>query len=205
MNPVSKLHRSARESTKARGHKRIAWDKPYNQGKAQDGTCLDCLMWVRLDTAPMPNGIDISGSAVALNCTGKDRTLERIADGYLECAAWASTQSGRTRHGRRDDKPLEDFQADWTQGARLEARKLAQDFYTSNAEDCESYFSKRGAVSDGSSAEECLGHDLFLTRNGHGTGFWDRGLGELGDRLSKAAKVYGSHDCYVHKGRIYFQ
>ena len=37
-----------------------------------------------------------------------------------------------------------------------------------------------------------VGHDFWLTRNGHGAGFWDRGLGEIGDRLTKAAEVYGS-------------
>lgn len=33
-------------------------------------------------------------------------------------------------------------------------------------------------------ASDCAGHDFWLTRAGHGVGFWDRGLGELGDRLS---------------------
>jgi hypothetical protein len=28
------------------------------------------------------------------------------------------------------------------------------------------------------------GHDFWLTRRGHGVGFWDRGLGEHGDVLS---------------------
>lgn len=36
------------------------------------------------------------------------------------------------------------------------------------------------------------GHDFILTRNGHGIGFWERGLGELGDNLTKASKNYGS-------------
>lgn len=39
-------------------------------------------------------------------------------------------------------------------------------------------------------------HDFLLTRNGHGAGFWDRGLGELGERLSEAAKAWGSADAY---------
>lgn len=37
-----------------------------------------------------------------------------------------------------------------------------------------------------------IGHDFILTRNGHGAGFWDRGLGEIGDRLTKWAKTFGS-------------
>lgn len=42
--------------------------------------------------------------------------------------------------------------------------------------------------------ESYAGHDLWLTRSGHGAGYWDRGLGELGDRLTEAAKSYGSPD-----------
>lgn len=34
-----------------------------------------------------------------------------------------------------------------------------------------------------------FGHDMTLTRNGHGAGFWDRGLGELGDKLTDWAKT----------------
>lgn len=39
------------------------------------------------------------------------------------------------------------------------------------------------------------GTDFYLTRNGHGTGFWDRGL-RNGEELSTWARVYGesSHD-----------
>lgn len=39
------------------------------------------------------------------------------------------------------------------------------------------------------------GHDLWLTRCGHGAGFWDRGYGPVGDRLSDIAKHMGSRDC----------
>lgn len=40
------------------------------------------------------------------------------------------------------------------------------------------------------------GHDFWLTRNGHGAGFWDRGLGPVGNRLSDDAKSFGSCDMY---------
>lgn len=36
------------------------------------------------------------------------------------------------------------------------------------------------------------GGDFWLTRNYHGAGFWDRGLGEVGQRLTDSAHVYGS-------------
>lgn len=41
------------------------------------------------------------------------------------------------------------------------------------------------------------GHDFALTRNGHGAGFWDRGLGEVGERLSAAARAAG--EVYVYQ------
>lgn len=41
------------------------------------------------------------------------------------------------------------------------------------------------------------GHDLWLTSNGHGAGFWDRGLGELGDKLTHLAHAVGGCDAYI--------
>ena len=35
------------------------------------------------------------------------------------------------------------------------------------------------------------GHDFALTRNGHGAGFWDRGLGDAGDELTDLAEAEG--------------
>ncbi len=47
------------------------------------------------------------------------------------------------------------------------------------------------------------GQDFWLTRNGHGAGFWDRGLGKLGEDLTRAAKAYGSADLYDVDGKIH--
>lgn len=47
------------------------------------------------------------------------------------------------------------------------------------------------------------GQDFALTRNGHGAGFWDRGLGELGNQLTEACKSYGESYWYAEGGRIY--
>lgn len=52
--------------------------------------------------------------------------------------------------------------------------------------------------------DEQIGHDFWLTRNGHGAGFWDRGLGEVGDRLTKACKAFPEINLYVgDDGKIY--
>jgi len=52
--------------------------------------------------------------------------------------------------------------------------------------------------------DEQAGADFWFTRNRHGAGFWDRGLGIAGDWLSDAAKVYGSCDLYRgDDGKLY--
>lgn len=51
---------------------------------------------------------------------------------------------------------------------------------------------------------EQAGHDFLLTRNRHGAGFWDRGLGDRGDRLTRNAHPYGDTNAYVgDDGLIY--
>lgn len=42
-----------------------------------------------------------------------------------------------------------------------------------------------------------MGHDFWLTRNHHGAGFWDRGLGELGEKLTTAAHTFGDAELYA--------
>lgn len=43
---------------------------------------------------------------------------------------------------------------------------------------------------------ESAGVDFWLTRNGHGAGFWDRGCDPCLDALTRESKVYGSVDLY---------
>ena len=49
---------------------------------------------------------------------------------------------------------------------------------------------------DGYSLEQA-GHDLALSCNGHGAGFFDRGLGDLGETLQEAARAFGPIETYV--------
>jgi hypothetical protein len=48
------------------------------------------------------------------------------------------------------------------------------------------------------------GHDFWLTREGHGAGFWDGGWPRHGDELTDAAHAYGPFELYVgDDGLIY--
>jgi hypothetical protein len=68
--------------------------------------------------------------------------------------------------------------------------------------DCAEFLSKNSALLD--AAISTIEYDLFqagcdywFTRNGHGVGFWDRNLGEIGDQLSDAARY---SEVYLYKG-----
>lgn len=52
---------------------------------------------------------------------------------------------------------------------------------------------------------ERAGHDFWLTRNGHGCGFWDGDWQEpFGDKLTEAAKSFGECSLYVgDDGKLY--
>jgi hypothetical protein len=50
-----------------------------------------------------------------------------------------------------------------------------------------------------------LAHDIWLTRNRHGAGFWDRGHGEADQMLTHCAHLLGERDVYRgDDGLIYF-
>lgn len=65
-----------------------------------------------------------------------------------------------------------------------------RDFIAANRADLDAYGENRAYDPSQGSVESYAGHDFYLTRVGHGTGFWDRGLGDLGDRLAAACKPF---------------
>lgn len=134
--------------------------------------------------------------------------LDTFTLAYIECALWASTDNGYLGENHPDNDP---------HGAETGGDPLDQNFDVSDiaptalavmVRECRDF---RGYCTDQSLAldtldDEQAGHDFWLTRNGHGSGFWDRGLGKLGDDLSKAAKTFGSSDLYVGAdGKVYVQ
>lgn len=76
-------------------------------------------------------------------------------------------------------------------------------------EDC-SVFQRRNAFSLKKATETAgydmtmAGRDFWYTRNGHGVGYWDRGLGEVGETLTDACKKHRELDVYVgDDGKVY--
>lgn len=121
-----------------------------------------------------------------------DRFVEIMFDSYAHAALWSSTDESDESGGEPMDKNYSE--EDIAEETLIEMRR-----------DCEEFVRKAPALinASGLSAEQ-VGHDFWLTRNGHGAGFWDRGLGKIGDALTNAAKTFGSYDLYVgDDGMIY--
>ena len=77
--------------------------------------------------------------------------------------------------------------------------KEAREFQRENADDIAA-----GTVRGRYDPEVQAGHDFWLTRNGHGAGFWDGDWPEgAEDRLTDSSRRFGEVNLYVHRGRIY--
>lgn len=115
--------------------------------------------------------------------------LDAMTTAYVEASLWAGLDWSRV-----DTPPLdENYTAGDVAPGTLEAIR----------EDCASFLDE--TRDDLLTLEpEAAGQDFYLTRNNHGAGFWDRDLGERGDRLTKAAHAYGESDLYRgDDGRLY--
>ena len=113
--------------------------------------------------------------------------LDTMTNSYAECALWSSMhfESEEDACGTSFDE----VDAGISEKCRENFRKDCRDFLD--------VLEREGIEIGDAMTDEQMGHDFWLTRNGHGAGFWDRGLGTLGDRLTKWAEVPGSCDLYL--------
>lgn len=109
--------------------------------------------------------------------------LEDMTAAYLECALWTASDEC--------EQPLDQtypYISDFTSETAERAKRVCEAFLTLYGQ----YIEQAIADVDGPACDYAqAGHDLWLTRNGHGTGFWDRGIGYAGDKLTEAAKTLG--------------
>lgn len=74
MSSLQYLIREATDAAKRRGHDLVWIRSSSASGTWRDAECAECGMTVRADAHPAPNGIDIGGPAVALNCDPEGKT-----------------------------------------------------------------------------------------------------------------------------------
>jgi hypothetical protein len=108
---------------------------------------------------------------------------EAFADGYVEGIAWACVAF----EDDELDGGLEDVElpSDVEETLRQDARDFLSDEHVVRL--VRAAVRRRPAYSF-----ESAGIDYALTRNGHGAGYWDRGLGIVGEALTQMARPYGS-------------
>jgi hypothetical protein len=125
--------------------------------------------------------------------------LEEIIDGYMECALWASTDG---EEGNLDDRYITD---DIEGELRSKMRTDCGDFFGSAGDALGVVINRLKDASYGG-----IGHDFWLTRNRHGTGFWDRYSGPdltlvaALKHLSDLSHNFGEYTIYVgDDGKLY--
>lgn len=162
------------------------------------------------------DALDHSMSLVVNDHEGVQRDLEDyaiglahvdIADmvqGYLDAQLWAGLDYGHERcddctggniepHPYDENYGSDDVAPEYVEALTAEFRALVTEhplavrMYVHRTDYRSVYF-------DCQDRSALFGHDYYLTREGHGAGFWDRGLGLLGDYLSAIAKSAGSAD-----------
>lgn len=121
--------------------------------------------------------------------------MDRLVRAYLETALWSSTSM-------EDDTPLDDKYSadDFTDEAKEEAKSDVYRFIDTFAE------KMNATIYDYNLNDELVVHDLWLTRNRHGAGFWDGDYPEeIEDVLTDMAHAFG--EVYVDEdgqGGVYF-
>jgi hypothetical protein len=113
--------------------------------------------------------------------------MEAMVEGYCECAAWAN-------------EPEEETWGTFSDEGRATAARVCREFVEMAGPLVQEYLTKQNARQ--------MGHDLWLTSKGHGAGFWDRGMGELGgggDKLTKIAHKFPMEIWADEDGRIHLE
>lgn len=114
--------------------------------------------------------------------TAKNQTpieLRLVLQAYVACALWSSTDN--------DGSPMDD---------QYDETDLSAETLHAMETSCEGFLEMAKDYLTDDWFDSQVGHDFWLTRNGHGAGFWDRGLPN-GDKLTEIAKTFGSSDLYV--------
>jgi hypothetical protein len=104
---------------------------------------------------------------------------------YLETALWSSTDECREDGG----DPMD---------ANYGIEDIDPDAVAAAVADCDRFREAAGELLDEHPDATMGAHDFWLTRNGHGAGFWDGDWPENGDRLTELSKTFG--ECHLYIG-----
>ena len=119
--------------------------------------------------------------------------LNKMFEGYVTCALWSSTDETTESGGYPldDNYSIDDLSDEAKEKMRKDCREFKLNAMFGSENLLEGYL------------PEQIGHDFWLTRNGHGCGFWDGDYEEeIGEKLTKISKEFGEQHLAVYDGKI---
>jgi len=118
-----------------------------------------------------------------------DIKINTMVEGYLEAMLWTD----------------EDMLKEFNDIDLVDFSMISKELLTQVINDCDAFYDKaEGLLNETDLPLEYIGHNFWLTRSGHGVGFWDRGLGKIGDDLTDICGEFGEVDIYLgDDGLIY--
>lgn len=122
--------------------------------------------------------------------------LDEFTHGYIACALWLADENPGSGEWDKFDEFF----------ARLDPQTLER-----IVSDCEKFQLENLTLLETAYRTDNFqntvvqaGHDFYLTRNHHGSGFWDGDWEEFGEQLSAASKKFGEFNLYVDEDEIIF-
>lgn len=106
--------------------------------------------------------------------------IDAFTRGYLEAALWTTDPYPTIGGG------------EWSEHDDWIVDNIAPESLACAIEDCAAFQAENADdLFNLESTDSRNGCDFWLTRNRHGAGFWDRGYGDAGKRLTDSAHIYG--------------
>ena len=153
-------------------------------------------------------------------------SLDQFVKGYISCALATSDTSYTYNHGERKKSWDPDYDEDAPSGEEEhEGEQMSKHYDADDIDpetlqemirDCKDFHNKYREFYDAAGWHDSLaGHDFWLTRNRHGSGFWDRtnlwstelyhsggkeALDKVRTILTDAAHSYGEYHLYLGDG-----
>lgn len=119
--------------------------------------------------------------------------IDKILLGYLEAALWTEEENILDEDGVQIDIDMV------SEATKAEIIKDIEKFLELAGETA---INEALNIND----EDFLGHDIWLTRNGHGAGFFDRDYSDdIEKMLTAAAHEIGEKHLFVQDGEILFE
>ena len=141
----------------------------------------------------------------------KSKNIQKIIDSYLECALWTDGEELEEQEKKNNQETYKIDDENWDESEikdliddlDINIHNFDEDSLIKTYLDIKKFLKIVGFAIDDID-ESDIGHDLWLTRNGHGSGFWDRGYdNDISDILTNAAKSLGSAYLFLNEqGKI---